>query len=125
MSSCPETRACKWRKTMKKSVVYCCDSNVKGLIDFYVRTGNESIYLFTQKYRKSTFSHYRNGLILDEALSYRKAYHDHAIISVIKRVRMNICYIEKQHGIAILNKTQYALNPLRKSRVAQSVSISY
>ena len=92
-------------KNMKKSVIFCCDSNTRGMIDFYVKTGKESIYLFSQKYRKSTFLHYKNGLILDEALSYKKAHRDQAIMNVIKRLPANISYIEKECGISILNRT--------------------
>ena len=110
---------------MKKNIIYCCDSNAKGFIDFYITTGSESIYLFTQKFRKSTFSHYRKGLILDDALSYRKASHDHAIISVIKRLHTSISYIEKTYGVAILNKTRNMMNPLRTSRDSGQTCSAY
>ncbi len=90
---------------MKKSVIFCQNSNTHGIIDFYLRTGVDSIYLFSQKFRHSTYEHYRNGLVLNEALSYKKAHRNKAIMNVIKRLPVNISYIEKTYGISVLNRT--------------------
>ena len=90
---------------MKKNIIFCKDSNTHGILDFYLSKGNDSIYLFSQKFRHSIYDHYRRGLFLDDALSYKKAHKDRAIMNVIKRLHTNISYIEKTYGIIVMNKT--------------------
>ena len=90
---------------MKKTVIFCQNSNTHGIIDFYIKTSVGSLYLFSQKFRKSAYSHFRKGLTLNEALSFKKAHNDRAIINVIKRLPINISYIEKTYGISVMNKT--------------------
>ena len=48
------------------------------------------------------------GLFLDEALSYKKAHNDRAIMNVIKRLPSNISYIEKTYGIFVMNRSLFA-----------------
>ncbi|MBR6983956.1 MAG: hypothetical protein IKH75_10615 [Ruminococcus sp.] len=90
---------------MKKSMIICKDSHTHGILDFYLSKGNDMIYLFSQKFRHSIYNHYHRGLLLDEALSYKKAHKDKAIMNVIKRLHSNIGYIEKTYGIIVMNKT--------------------
>ena len=93
---------------MKKSMIFCKDSCTHGVLDFYLSKGNDSIYLFSQKFRHSIYEHYRRGMLLDEALSYKKAHKDKAIMNVIKRLPSSISYIEKNYDIIVMNKTLYA-----------------
>ena len=90
---------------MKTSVIYCKDSNTKGIIDFYITSENESIYMFSQKYRRSTYDYYRNGVLLKDAFNYKKIHNDKAIMNVIKRFSPSISYIEKEYSVSIMNKT--------------------
>ena len=90
---------------MKKSVIFCKDGYTKGIIDFYITSGSETLYLFSQKFRKSTYSRYSKGLILDDAISFKKVHNDKAITNVIRRLTGSISYIEKTYGIPIMNKT--------------------
>lgn len=93
---------------MKKSVIYCKDSNNKGIIDFYITYGNENIYLFSQKFRHSVYDHYNRGVLLKDAFNYKKVHRDRAIMNVMKRLPLIINYIEKTYNIMIMNKTVYS-----------------
>lgn len=90
---------------MKKSMIFCKDSNTFGILDFYLVNGNDTIYLFSQKFRHSIYKHYHHGLLLDEALSYKKAHNDKAIMNVIKRLPAQINYIEKNYNIVVMNRS--------------------
>ena len=93
---------------MKTSVIFCKDSNTRGIIDFYITSENESIYMFSQKFRHSTYNYYKNGVLLKDAFNYKKAHNDKAIMNVIKRFSPSINYIEKAYSVSILNRTIYA-----------------
>lgn len=90
---------------MSNNIIYCRDSNVKGVIDFYITSGNENIYMFSQKFRHSIYGHYNKGVLLKDAFNYKKAHRDKAIMNVMKRLPSAINYIEKTYSIAIMDKT--------------------
>lgn len=98
----------KGRFIMRKSVIYCKDSNNKGIIDFYITSENENIYLFSQKFRHSIYDHYNRGVLLKDAFDYKKVHRDRAIMNVMKRLLPTINYIKKTYNIAIMNKTVYS-----------------
>ena len=90
-----------------KNIIYCKDSNTKGIIDFYITSGSDDIYLFSQKYRHSIYNHYRKGIMLKKAFDYKRVHGDRAIMNVMKRLPSSISYIEKTYNISIMNRTAY------------------
>ena len=93
---------------MKTSYIFCKDSNSKGMIDFYITSENNNIYMFSQKYRHSIYNYYKNGVLLKDAFNYKKVHNDRAIMNVMKRITPSISYIEKAYNVSIMNKTIYA-----------------
>lgn len=91
-----------------KNVIYCKDSNTKGIIDFYITSGGENIYLFSQKFRHSIYDHYNKGILLKDAFDYKKIHRNRAIMNVMKRLPATINYVEKTYNIALMNKTIYS-----------------
>ena len=92
---------------MNSSFVYCIPTkeNDQTVLDFYIIHKNNKVYLFRQKYRKSTFRHYQNKCILKDAIDYKRAHSDTAIENVIKRIKMYIPYIEREYDIPIRKKS--------------------
>lgn len=90
---------------MKANVIYCKDSNTKGIIDFYITSANKSIYMFSQKFRHSTYNYYRKGVLLKDAFNYKKIHNDKAIMNVIKRILPTLSYIEKVYSVSIMKRT--------------------
>ena len=88
---------------MNNSFVYCIPTreNDRDVLDLYIVHKNNSIYLFRQKFRKSTLQHYKNKCVLIDTIDYKKAHSDTAIKNVIKRIKMYIPYIEKEYEIPI------------------------
>jgi len=95
------------RMITMKNIIYCKDSNTKGVIDFYITSGRDDIYLFSQKYRHSIYNYYNKGILLKNAFDYKKVHGDRAIMNVMKKLPSMINYIEKTYSIAIMNKTTY------------------
>ena len=95
------------KENVMKNIIYCKNSATKGIIDFYITSGRDDIYLFSQKYRHSIYDHYNRGVLLKNAFDYKKVHGDRAIMNVMKRLPSTISYIEKTHNIAIMNKTAY------------------
>ena len=91
---------------MKEMVIICRDSSIKGIINFYAENSTQSYFLFQQKFRHSTYNFYRKGIPMKQAFSHRSTHRDKAIEQVIRRLPAQISYVEKEYGIAILNKTK-------------------
>lgn len=91
---------------MKNTYIVCRDSNIKGIINFYLYVSNEEVFLFNQKYRHSVYNFFKNGVILNTALDFKKAHNDKGIINVIRKLPSNISYIEKNYGYIIMERTK-------------------
>lgn len=85
----------------KTSWIECRNTNQKGIIGFYLLTGTEEYFLFTQKYRHSIWNRYHNGIRYEEAISYSKSHHDNAIAKVIQKIRMHMDYFERTGNVLI------------------------
>jgi len=84
----------------------CCVLSDQGKHSFYLRAGGNKYYLFTQKYRKSVECYYGEGVPLDNAIDFGKSRRDNAIVRTMRKLPMYIRYVEKENGIAVLNKTK-------------------
>ncbi|MBR6385126.1 MAG: hypothetical protein IKS03_03270 [Ruminococcus sp.] len=91
---------------MREMVIICKNSSTKGIINFFAEDSTQSYFLFQQKFRHSTYDFYKKGIPVRQAFSHRSTHRDRAIENVIKRLPSQISYIEKEYGVAILNRTK-------------------
>lgn len=91
-------------REVKTSWIYCKNSGVKGKIDFFIMSGSEKKYLFSQKYKKGMYNHYKGGLRYNVAVDYSKTHNDSAIKNVIKRIRSSVEYVVKHENFYVPEK---------------------
>ncbi len=91
-----------------KRVYVCCrDTKTKGIIAYYIISGQGEYFLFTQKFRHSSYDYFHNGIPLEKAIKHPSR-NDAAISNTIRRILPSIHYIEKTYDIQLLNKTKKA-----------------
>lgn len=91
---------------MKKAYVICRDTQTKGNIQFLLIYEQKEYYLFTTKYRHSTYNHFKNGILLDKAMNFGKIYYDSAMQNVTERIYQNVPFIEKEYNISVRRKSR-------------------
>lgn len=90
---------------MKTRTMIRSENRTYGKDDFYLEYGGEKYWLFSQNHKAGVSRHFEKGLPVSEALSYRKANDDASVIKTITKLPMYIKYVEKEYGIAVLEKT--------------------
>ena len=88
---------------MKAKISYKATS--KGIHTFYLSVDKKEYFLFKQNYRKSNREFFMNGKFLTEILNATNV-HSHATRKTIEKLLPAIRYIEKEYGIAVLEKTK-------------------
>ena len=64
-----------------KFFIECKKSSNGKTLDFYAVQGNNSYYLFDQRYRQSVYEYFRNSLPVSVALDHSKANRNTALIN--------------------------------------------
>ena len=91
---------------MRKEMYISCDrTNNADFINFYITTGTEKYFLFTQRYRLCLYDFYKNGVPVRKMYDYKTAHRNPVIVNVIDRLPAQITYAEKAYDITILHKT--------------------
>ena len=88
-----------------KTEIYC-KSAAKGIHSFYLLVGGNEYFLFNQAYRKGVDEYYSRGVYIDNAIKHSRAHRDVAISRTMNKLPVYIGYVEKEYGIAVLNKTK-------------------
>ena len=83
-----------------------CKSTGHDMHSFYLRTGKEEYYLFSQGYRGGVHKYYAGGVDLRSAMDRSKGRHDYSILKTMKKLPKYIVYIEKEYDTVILDKTK-------------------
>jgi hypothetical protein len=73
---------------------------------FYLRTGREEFYLFSQNFRKGVHEFYAGGVELGRAMDRSRGRYDCAILRTMDKLPKYISYVEKEYDTAILEKTK-------------------
>jgi hypothetical protein len=73
--------------------------------EFYISADGTEYYLFTQAFRRSVDEYYRQGVIIDKAISHGIGRKDRAIHKTMDKLKLYIRYIEAQEEIVLLRKT--------------------
>lgn len=74
-------------------------------ISFFVESGRESHYLFSQSFNQELFNFFKNGVSLDKPINHSLANRNKSILKAIDKLPSHIRYIEKEYGLTILHKT--------------------
>ena len=92
---------------MKKAIVFCVGAeDYSGNQDFYIKADGNTYFLFRQSYRKGIQEYFGNGVDLSRALKYKWKKADTAIQRTVDKLPAYIKYVEKEYGIAILERTK-------------------
>lgn len=76
---------------MKKNKIIIKNQNKK--IDFYLLSGRERLYLFTQDYSKGVYNFFRNGKSEGEIRRYKKWDKNPRLDKTIEKLPMYIQYV--------------------------------
>ncbi len=92
---------------MNDPKIYCTGNGNKQL-NFYVKQGGESHFLFTQRFNSTAYDFYKNGVSLDKAMSfkYSKKLNCSIMTKVSEKITRYLKYIEKEYDMIILEKTR-------------------
>jgi len=88
---------------MKSTIISRID--VSGYHTLYLVVGNEEYYLFRQGYRKGVADYFKKGVLIQDAMDFSKAKNNTAVIHTMSKLLSHIRYVEKESGIAVLNRT--------------------
>ena len=88
-----------------KAQIYCTVSD-KGVHSFYLLQDNKRYFLFRQNYRKSVHAYFKQGVSLEEAISFKRIHGDGALAHTMEKLPAYIKYIEKEYQISVYNKTK-------------------
>ena len=89
---------------MNRTYVYCT-SDEKSM-SFFVSHSNNDYYLFTQDFHLSVKDLFANGVEINRALDYSRAFRVKPVMKTISKLPVYIKYIEKEYGIQILEQTK-------------------
>ena len=89
---------------MKNAIIIGRLDERNNLINFYAEDRQESVYIFSRKYKKCLFNYFRNGVSVRHLFSFTKTHHNDIIIKIMMQLRTHIRFIEKEYGVEILVK---------------------
>ena len=87
-----------------KTKIYC-KTVAKGQQAFYLVADNKEYYLFSQDYRSSVKAYFVAGISIRETGNYSNA-PGVAVKRTLDKLKTYIPYIEKEYGIAVMDKTK-------------------
>lgn len=73
-------------------------------IDFYANAGNEEIYIFTRKYKKSLYSYFCNGVPMRDLFDYSKVRRNKAATKTLDQLRTYLRFVEKEYSVKLFNE---------------------
>lgn len=91
--------------TTMKVMIYC-EPNKHGVHSFYLVTGGQEYYLFSQGYRKGVQEYFSKGVSINEPMNYSKTHNDSAIVRTMTKIPMYVKYVEKEYEIEVFEKTK-------------------
>jgi hypothetical protein len=82
--------------------VYCRTTD-KGQQTFYVLHENRTYYLFSQDYRISNKTYFRNGLFIPELYDFSKT-SSFSVRKTLEKIQKMLPYLEQEYGIVLTKK---------------------
>ena len=95
-----------------------CKTTAKGVQSFYITTANgDTHFLFSQNFRRGVKDYFAGGVGIDEAINFKRAKGNSAIIRTMEKLPSYIRYVEREYGVEVLRKTIHK-NQVYKKRSA-------
>ena len=88
-----------------KTMIYC-ENTQQGVHSFFLMTGGEEYFLFSQNYRKGVQKYFSRGISLNDSMKFAKTKNDSAIVRTMTKLPMYIRYIEKEYEIEVYEQTK-------------------
>ena len=90
-------------------------STPEGKQSLYLQADGKEYYLFSQSNDPSVRKYYQLPITVDKAIDFSFS-QGKAVRKTMEKLRAYIPYIEKEYGIAVLNKTSKAQHPNKTGR---------
>lgn len=106
-----------------QTAIYCVRT-ANGKHAFYMTAGRKEYYLFSQDYRRGVQNYFGRSVYLKDALNYAKSNRDSAVIRTMDKLPLYIRYIEREYGIAVLERTRFCgrSDPYRAAKRERTAS---
>ena len=83
-----------------------CRKTTKGNLNFYLKTGRNEFYLFSQKYRATIYEYYCHYRTLEEALDHGRATRSRILLHVMSKLPRYIKYVEEEENFQVLRSSK-------------------
>ncbi len=93
-----------------------CRTTAKDEQSFFLKTDGKVYFIFSQGFRRSVKEHFFNGLPIDSCFDYSLS-SSHAVRRTLDKLKTYIPYVEKEYGLAILDKTKNKFYPGKKRKL--------
>ena len=82
-----------------------CETTAKGVQSFFITANGETHFLFSQNFRRGVKDYFERGVRIDEAINFKRANGNSAIIHTMEKLPAYIRYVEREYGIEVLRRT--------------------
>lgn len=86
------------------NTIYCATTS-KGIQSFYITANGERHFLFSQNFRRGVKEYFERGVRIDEAMNFKRANGNSAIIHTMEKLPSYIRYVEREYGMQVLRST--------------------
>lgn len=86
------------------STIYC-KTTAKGVQSFFINVNGETHFLFSQNFRRGVKDYFERGVRIDEAINFKRANGNSAIIHTMEKLPSYIRYVEREYGMEVLKRT--------------------
>ena len=78
------------------NTIYCATTS-KGVQSFYITANRETHFLFSQNFRRGVKEYFERGVRIDEAMNFKRANGNSAVIHTMEKRPSYIRYVEKEY----------------------------
>ena len=82
-----------------------CKTTEKGVQSFFINANGETHFLFSQNFRRGVKDYFERGVRIDEAINFKRANGNSAIIHTMEKLPAYIRYVEREYGMEVLRRT--------------------
>lgn len=82
-----------------------CETTAKGVQSFFINANGETHFLFSQNFRRGVKDYFERGVRIDEAINFKRANGNSAIIHTMEKLPTYIRYVESEYGMEVLKRT--------------------
>lgn len=100
-----------------KAIIFC-RTEAKGKHTFYVKTREDTYYLFQQDYRKTNNEYFKNGVSITDINNYGGV-HSTSVRKTLDKLPIFIRYVEKEYGVAIYEKTKLKQEKVKNGKLTK------